>query len=140
MGNELAIPNDAGEILRDKLRKSFLEVMPQEQLDDIISTEWRKFFDKNTPNDTYYYSSNNHDCYKDASPCTRLIRDEIIGHVRKQLEGIVERELANLTPWSNDKTFLARVIEESRDSLANALYANLVQSAVQTIRNNPPQY
>jgi hypothetical protein len=60
--------------------------------------------------------------------------------VKKQLKAAIDEELHKLEPWQSDKTFLATVIEESRDELANALYTSLVQSVVANIRNNPPQY
>ena len=40
----LSFPKDAGEIIRQRLKATFLEMMPDDALDQLVREQWQQFF------------------------------------------------------------------------------------------------
>ncbi len=140
---QLAIPDDASKILRDKLRSLFLEMLPDDQLDDAIKKEWDAFFSKDTPaamswgweaayDSPHYPRKIVNDDRKQVSPFEHLVRGLLLEMAEAKARECLDEEARQLQ-WTGDAgkgEILARIVRHAAPELAKAAIEHLVAESV----------
>lgn len=149
MSSELAIPEDASKILRDKLRSMFLELMPDEKLDEVLKAEWDKFFKDETEKTTSWGfgsvwnsgTSYNRKVLNDdmwgISPFKYMVRKLMVEMFRDKLTERLKDELQKMQ-WDDGRysqTLTARVVAECAPALLKEVTHAFIESTAQSIRN-----
>ncbi len=149
MSTALEIPDNASKILRDKLRKMFLELMPDDKLDDILKAEWGRFFDDKTEKTTSWgfeavwdgsgFNKNqlNNDMHA-ISPFKFMVRQIMLEMFRAKVKEKTEQELSQIEWASNsgeDSTLIGEIVKECAPALFEQASRMFVEKIATTIRD-----
>ena len=140
MTTDIAMPADASEILRDRIRATFLELLPKEKLDELIKKEWDRFFSDEV---NRFYSQ--HD--KIPAPFKLMVRKELNEFFTEKLQGWVREFQGELWKCTEDgasvafdkvrldrSEFFASVVKEVAPSVLDDLVGNIVKSTIESMR------
>lgn len=128
MSGELTVHNLA-DTVRDKVRTTIVNSIPDDQIDKLVQNEWKQFFDKPTDR----WNSN------DASPFQKMVRAEIEKLIRERVVVEVNAELDRFQKlvWENNargsiremvKVYAPSVLEGMAESMAVQCLNKLTQN------------
>lgn len=135
MSNELTIPNLA-DAIRDRVRSSIVSVIPDEQIDKLVKSEFDSFF--KIPERPHWSS----DAGK-GSPFQEAVKREIDVFVKEKVQAEVQDQLNAFTQATWDdagKSFVAQFVKEYAPYALEGVAAAMVTSAMNNLRNNPDNY
>ena len=140
----IAFPKDVGEKLRDRLKASFLDVLPDETIDAMIKAEWDDFFKPKTQSErrASWYGVETKDQYNDIgaiSPFVALVRKLILEHFTKTLQARLEPELSAIQWPEGSPTLVSQIVSESSEALMRAATKTFIETIVFNIRNCNPR-
>lgn len=142
-GESLTIPKDAAQIMRDKVRTMFVELIPEGKLDEMIQAEWSHFFETHAEakrSQSWGYSSQAKPDEANWSPfelmTRRLIREQMEEHVKEQVKAAVES-----ISWNNEdgQEILAKIVKEAAPHIWEAAVGRMISEAANVIQNNLQQ-
>jgi len=144
----LSIPSDSADILREKLRTMFVELMPDEKLDEVLQAEWSAFMNDKTEkttswgfdiawssDQTYSRKPLNNDSHA-ISPIKNLIRTMILEMFTEAIKGRLQYELNELHMESvnGPGAVTSQIVKESADEILQAALRGVVGQAGQFIQ------
>jgi hypothetical protein len=134
------MPADASKILQDRIRATFLELLPEEKLDELVKTEWDRFF---TDSGEGYYPSQR----KFPSPFKMMVRTELNKFFSERLEEWIRVAQQGLWRCTEDgasaafdkvrldrNEFFAGVVKEVAPSVLDDLVGNIVKHTIETMQ------
>ena len=123
--NEVTQTNIA-ELVRDKVRATILESIPQEQIDKLILSEYSKFFVRPAQERWSDKAS--------TSPFETLVAGYIQSEIADRIKAAAAAELAKFSlDWSNEGT---KVVAEAVKALAPGMIQRAGEMMVQNVINN----
>jgi hypothetical protein len=144
----LAIPDGASKILRDKLRTLFIELIPEEKLDEAIKVEWDAFFDDNTAatmswgwkaaTETKNYKQVTvNDDRRHLSPFKRMVRSILLEIFEAALRDKLKEETDPFRYGNEDYAkgeVVTQVVKELGPELLDLAMRQLVENLVEKVR------
>ena len=139
MTTDIAMPADASKILQDRIRATFLELLPKEKLDELIKKEWDRFF-----SDESRGSYSHHE--RIPAPFKVLVRKELNELFAEKLQKWIHEFQGSLWECTEDgarmafgkarldkNDFFAGVVKEVAPSVLDDLVATIVKSTVESM-------
>lgn len=116
--------HNIADLVRDKVRQTILDSIPDEQIDKLIMSEWEKFFNPPTG-----YSSDK------RSQFERLVHAEIEAKIKERTkEWIAEKVDKAFDTWNKDESY-HKMIKEMVPSVTEGYMMNLAGNVAQQISN-----
>lgn len=154
MSNALEIPDNASKILRDKLRTMFLELMPDDKLDEVLKAEWEKFFDDSTEktmswgfeavwDGTGYKKKQLNNDQHAISPFKFMVRQIMLEMFRAKIKEKTEQEL-NQIEWDQNheestSTMVGQIVKECAPALVEQASRVFIENIARVIREGVGQ-
>jgi len=131
----MTFPRDAGEIIRERLKASFLEMMPDDTLDQLIRKQWEEFFQpkaKDERKPSWGYSQRDREAEESISPFVLMVRNILRDTAAEKIKSLLNDEM-NATMWNNyDKgEVLAKIVKEAGPSIWRGAMSSFVDLVVQ---------
>jgi len=131
----MTFPKDAGEIIRERLKASFLEMMPDDALDQLIRQQWEEFFapkDKGDRKPSWGYGPKDREAEESISPFVLMVRNTLREIATEKIKSLLNEEL-NATQWNNyDKgEILARIVKEAGPEIWRGALSSFVELVIQ---------
>ena len=141
-GKSLTIPKDAAQIMRDKVRTMFVELIPEGKLDEMIQAEWSHFFETHAEarrSPSWGYGSRPKPDEAQWSPfelmTRRIIREQMEEHVKAQVKEAVDK-IAWGQHDEDGAAILSKIVKECSADIWETAMAKMVTEAASIIQNN----
>ncbi|MAG67100.1 MAG: hypothetical protein CMK74_14720 [Pseudomonadales bacterium] len=120
MTTDIIKPEDLTNILRDKVRASFMELIPDEKWDEMVNAEWTAFFSEKQ-SDHYPYN-------KEPSRFRYMIRNEMSRQVMEKIKPLLHQKVNECQDWNvHADEALNAIVAGAGDAVMKGFVKGLVQ-------------
>ena len=113
----IAKPENLADLVRERIKQAFVEIIPKAQWDELIAAEWADFFadKKNEPH---------------SSPFARMVKSEIAKEAKAQMTASLETALNDFT-WGAEygTDFVKELVKACAPAIVEAFTTQLIRSA-----------
>lgn len=130
-------PQDLMQGVKDKIKATFVSLIPDDQWEQMVETEVNKFFKVRQDS---YISNNNHDKYHSdfGDLVKQILNEETKEKVREILQGDKYK-----SDWKDGRTVaskhLDQLIKKAMPDMFMTIMTNTVSNTIQQMQNNVPQ-
>ena len=136
MGQALTIPGDAANVLREKVKTIFLDLLPDNKLDEMVKGEWDRFFNDQPKRDTYGNIERGKTVPSEFSKVIKdVLKEEIETRAREQLRAKID-EIIDWNGNTQNADLFAEIVNKVAPDLVKQVAAQFVANTLTNMRNN----